>query len=665
MKREKKYWVYDKETLKNCYIACFEDLLSDEKHVFVINRECNDFNKLIKFFEDNIKHNDKHFGFNCNNFDGQITEFLWSQRNILKNYNTEDLVKKIYDYSQTIIHLSNTRQYLDYKESKFTIKTVDIFKLNHWDSHAKSASLKWIQFTMDWENVEEMPHKHYDLVNDDETLDKIISYCVNDVKSTKAIFNQVDKTGEKLMYNQINLRAELTRKYPGLYLFSASEPKISKDVFLHFLSAKTGIDKYDLKERRTLRNEVIIKDILLPYIKFNTPEFKSVYNWFKDLVVDCKILDESEEEQKKKGPKYKIINKNVTTVYGLGGLHGSITPGVYKSDKNKIIKSVDVTSFYPMLAIKNKWSPKHIDTEIFCDLYQWFFDERKKYSKKDPLNYLFKIILNSTYGLSKSKYSFLYDPELTFKITVNGQMLLSMLYEMILQRIPNSQPLMQNTDGLEFIIDREYEKLFNQVCKEWMDLTSLSLEFINYDKIIIADVNNYIAVYEDKKIKPKCKGRFEFEDLPLHKNKSFLVVPKAIYEYFINGVKPKDYLEINKNIYDYCGGAKLKEPWEFCKHTVETGGVYTIERLQKMIRYYISNKGCKLIKRNKDDGREIQFQSGPSLQTIFNKFINKPWKDYDLNMKFYLNQINSEIEKIENNIPMSENSKSNQISLGL
>jgi len=114
--------------------------------------------------------------------------------------------------------------------------------------------------------------------------------------------------------------------------------------------------------------------------------------------------------------------------------------------------SVDVASYYPNLAIRNRWSPAHIPNEEFCELYEWFYKARKKYDKKNPLNYLFKIILNSTYGLSKNRHSFLYDPELTFRITINGQLLLSMLYEQITLAIPDAQPIMQNTDGLEFII---------------------------------------------------------------------------------------------------------------------------------------------------------------------------------------------------------------------
>jgi hypothetical protein len=38
------------------------------------------------------------------------------------------------------------------------------------------------------------------------------------------------------------------------------------------------------------------------------------------------------------------------------------------------------------------------------------------------------------------------------RITINGQLSLMMLYEMLAEVIPDCQPLMQNTDGLEMLI---------------------------------------------------------------------------------------------------------------------------------------------------------------------------------------------------------------------
>lgn len=642
--RSREFWVMDYETIVNCFVAVFEAYDRKTRKVFVISKYQNDAVDFVKFLIESKNAKDWHFGYNNIAFDAQITEFVLANAKefLDPDADAEDLAHRLYEYAQYVIGKSDRNEFLDYPEFKLSIRCVDIFKLNHWDSNAKRTSLKWTQFGMDWENVEEMPHPHYERINDKDTLTMVVKYCINDVRSTKAIFTMTDSKGTKVMVSQINLRAKLSETY-NVNLLSASEPKISKEIFLHFLSQKLGLEKKEIKEMRTYRKNVVIRDIILPCVKFETPEFMGVHNWFKNLVVDTAILDTTDEDIKKKGPKYRMMHKGVPTDYALGGIHGCIASGVYEPKPGRKILSVDVTSFYPNLAIKNKWSPAQIPQDDFCELYEWFFEERKKYDKSNPLNYLFKIVLNSTYGLSKSKYSFLYDPELTFRITVNGQLLLSMLYEMITTRIPNSQPLMQNTDGLEFEVDEKDEELFFSICKEWEDLTQLQLEPVEYKKMIIGDVNNYIAIYANGKT--KCKGRFEFEELPLHKNKSNLVIPKAWFEYFVNGVDPKEYLKTNRNIFDYCTGSKIKGNWFFVERGVNEGVFYE-KKLQKLVRYFVSKKGTKIIKCN-PDGRQIQLESGPILQTIFNKAVTLPWEEYNIDEKFYLDKIYDEIKKIE------------------
>ena len=75
-------------------------------------------------------------------------------------------------------------------------------------------------------------------------------------------------------------------------------------------------------------------------------------------------------------------------------------------------------------------------------------------------------------------------------------------------------------------------------------------------------------------------------------------------------------------------------------------GVAHKDVLQKINRYYISNKGCKIVKINKSDKREIQLESGQWVQTVMNKIENKKWSDYDINEKYYLNAIEKEINNI-------------------
>jgi hypothetical protein len=342
--RTRKYWIFDYETILNTFIAVFEDLNTSERYTFIIGKHHNDIHKLIKFFEENIKYGDWHLGYNNLAFDSQITERLLDFKEGFKTRTGEEIAYDLYKYAGYIIEKSNNKEFLDYPEFKLNIRNVDIFKLNYWNSAVKRSSLKWIQFAMDWHNVEEMSHDFNQRIETEENLVEVVNYCINDVTSTKAIYNFKDRKGERIMISQINLRGKLSKEF-DLRLHSAAEPKIVKDVFLHFLSKKLKIDKKILRDKRTYRDKVYVKELILPYIKFHHEEFNDVLKWFQELVLDTAIIEASEEEQKKKGPKYVLDAFGIKSVYALGGLHGATKPGVYKSEKGKVIKTVDVDIF--------------------------------------------------------------------------------------------------------------------------------------------------------------------------------------------------------------------------------------------------------------------------------------------------------------------------------
>jgi hypothetical protein len=204
-------------------------------------------------------------------------------------------------------------------------------------------------------------------------------------------------------------------------------------------------------------------------------------------------------------------------------------------------------------------------------------------------------------------------------------------------------------------------------------LTNLQLEHDTYEKLILGDVNNYIAVNSPKTVDhdtmlqiktdnphylfkqqgdsyevyaTKCKGRFEFFDLALHKNKSFLVIPKAIYYYFVHGINPEQYIKEETNIFDFCGGKRIKGDWGFHLEYIENG-VHKKEDVQNTIRYYISNKGGKILKRNYLDERVTQVEAGKWYQTLFINYVKKDIKQHDLNYDYYLQKIMKEIHSLE------------------
>lgn len=627
--------IIDCETMINCFVVCGVDTDSDKKFHFVLWKNRNDIDKLYKFLEWCVNEQVVHVTFNGLAFDSQILQWLLHQKDyfITPFISTEEIVNEIYKKSQETIQKSNMGEWGDYPEWRLQIPQLDLFKMNHWDNQAKSSSLKWLQCSMDWPNLEDMPYSHTHYVENEEQLTEIISYCYNDCFATKKVL-ELSKEG-------VELRQNLTKEY-GINLHSASEMRMSKELFLHFLSQKTGIDKKELKKYSTQRDTIDVSKILLDYIKFERQEFIMLFNNFKKLVINGSEL--------KGAFKYTVRYRGIEIDYGVGGIHGFSAQKPYKSDNDTIIMSSDVKSYYPNLVIRNKWSPAHIPKQAFCDQYEWFYEERKKEKKGSAKNKAWKLLLNGTFGLSIDKNSFLSDPQLGVTITVNGQLLLTMLIEMLCESIPEATPLVMNTDGLEVMIPFNKKELYLDICSKWESITKLELEHDQYKGLFAFDCNNYIGQFESGEV--KCKGRFEYEahdkykiDV-LHKNKSFLVVCKGIYEYFVNGVDPDVFVRSHKNIYDFCGFARAKGKWKFIQLTGTGDGV--IEKpIQKTLRYFVSNTGSKVIKRNIEDNREIQVLAGRRHITEFNKYWQKVWEDYNIDYSYYVQEIYKEIYVLE------------------
>jgi hypothetical protein len=657
-------FVVDGETIINCSVFVFEEAdveTNPNVYCYVIHDLRNDLEDLCNFLDTLIVNKDVFVSFNGIAFDSQIIQFIIRNREDLLNLPGSQVAYNIYLKAQQAIKRSNNKEFAEYGPFELSIPHIDVFKQGHFDSAAKRASLKYLQFTTDWYNIEEMPIHHSTVINSLDQIEEIISYCKNDVSSTKHLY--------KIFTPQTTQREIFSEKYK-MDLLSSSEPSIAKKIFSYYLAPKMRMNPRDFKALRTFRESIVVKDIILPYTEFKSEEFKNLLEAFRELVID--------PEKTKDAFKHCIKTKGIIIDYGLGGVHGARLPGIYKSDSKYSLESFDVISFYPNLAIKNKWSPAHIPVDIFCAQYEWFFNERVKIPKKDPVNYLFKIILNSAYGLTNERNSPFYDPLMTMSITINGQLSLMLLFEDILLSIPDAIPVLVNTDGAEFLIPRDKMDIYKECCKRWEERTSLSLEFDSYKELIIRDVNNYIGIYKERecsnedylKLKSKglypcredngkyyfsptkCKGgAFEFTDLALHKNKSFLIKRKALYNYFVFGKLPEQTLKANKNIFDYCGGIKSSSEWKLVALCNDSGSI-TESPLQKVTRYYISKKGCKIIKVNTVDGRKIQQHSGNVYQTVYNVHSDESWIDYNINDKFYLDSI---YEEISNIVKKSEN----------
>lgn len=624
----KKVFVYDIETLSNCFTYTGIDRDSNEIVKFVIWKEKNEIYELLA----HLSNCSGQIGFNNLNFDYPVIHYIIKERNKLVQLDGDKIAKLIYKKAQSVI----SQEYLVIKESEVVIPQLDLFRIWHYDNKARMTSLKKLEIAMNFPNVQDMPYSHEHKIKTEKEVEEILDYNLNDVEATKTFYF---KTTDKL-----DLRKGLRQKY-GLDCFNFPDSKIGEQLMLKLYCHYTNQSEDEIKRKRTHRTLFRFAECIPHYIKFQTPEFNQLLDYLKGIEV----------KELKESFKYSFEYDGFTFDLGTGGIHGCIKPGVYKTDEEFIIVDADVASLYPSLAITLNLYPEHLG-EQFSKIYEEGIVKPRLEAKKAGDKVMadgFKLSANSVYGKSNSEYSFLYDPLYTLKTTLAGQLALCMLSEMLMTRVPDLTMLQINTDGLTVSIPHEHKRLYWEICQEWEAQTKLILEYVAYSQMIIRDVNNYIAVSQ-KDNKVKYKGTFKpnhemIKDGEYHKSLSQGIVSLAVADYFLKGIPVEQTIKESNDIYLFCKTFNATHGWA-CE-TVDSQG--NIETQQKTNRYYISNDG-KTFRKLKDD-RIIEIEAGGTLVTIFNKFeepiysnvTGKHFGNYNINYDYYINECYKIIHKID------------------
>lgn len=430
--------IYDIETIVNCFTVTFYLPAIKETKQFVIHPERDDRVALYNFLSQELN----LIGFNCMDFDTPVLQFFYD------HWEETNLEKKIYKFAQKLIASERKHRY----EVRWPQR--DLFRIWHFDNHAKSTTLKWLQINMKFENVEDMSISHLKPITALQ-IPEVLRYNLNDVMATERLY---ERTKDKL-----RLRKKLSQKY-GVEMGNFNDPKIGEHIILKMLSDKIGVSIDGLSKCRTPRKQVALKDVILPEIKFKS-KFQEIYEKFQNTVV-VKDVDISDLLCCMDGVEYH---------FGLGGIHGCRGPGVYKN-----IHSCDVTGYYPSLAVSKGFSPQHFGKD-FTEVYKQIAVERASYPKGSDENTALKLAQNGTFGKTNSEFSAFYDPKMFYQITINGQLLLAMLCEKITLS-GAGRIILANTDGIE--VDVKDEELYRKICSEWEAIIGLKLEHTVYPKLI-------------------------------------------------------------------------------------------------------------------------------------------------------------------------------------
>lgn len=561
-------YVYDLETYPNVFTMCVLEPSTASRRSFEISDWRDDSILLIDFLWQLQNTESRMVGFNNMGFDWPILAHFRDGIHSMEN-----IAHQLWVKAQQIIQSDDRFGHVIWQPE---IPQLDLYKIHHFDNVARSTSLKMLEFNMRMDTIQELPFDPM-LPLAQENVPDLIEYNFWDVEAT-AKFYQASR-------DMIEFREELSARYRHDFT-NFNDTKIGKQYFIMELEkAQPGSCYYRNPEtgkremRQTHRTGIALSEVIFPYIQFQHPEFQRVHTWLSHQTAwDANAI--------------KDISATIDGFkfdFGRGGIHGSISNSIVHSDLDHIIIDLDVTSYYPSLAIVNRLHPEHLG-ETFCDIYADIKAQRAQHPKGSAPNKMLKLALNGVYGDTGNAYSPFLDMKYLLSITINGQLLLCMLAEHLM-RIPGLQMIQINTDGLTVRLPYDRVDDLEHVAQWWQEFTCLELEEARYSRMFIRDVNNYLA--EDMSGSVKRKGAYEWkppaERNPSgwHQNLSAMVIPMAAEAHLTRGVRLDSFIYHHPDIMDFMLRTKIPRD----SH-VEIGG----KRYQRVTRYMVTTKGQPMVK---------------------------------------------------------------------
>jgi hypothetical protein len=637
--RGKIVYVYDIEVFQNIFHCSVKNTETNDIYKFEISERKNQLRELVKFFKQvdkyitwgdyyttniNIPANVIFCGYNNLHYDNPIINYIIEYEDKLMQYNIPTICSSIFNLSKTIT--TSSEDNIDaWKHWKYQIwfDTFDILTMLY--SNKLRVGLKEIQVTMQYPNVQEFVcdwTKPLPL----EDFDSMIDYNINDIESTSELLNRCKK--------DVDLRIAIEDEY-GVRVLSKDGVNIGMKILTQKYLEKTGLTWQDIKDLRSPMSVIPLKDVILPFIKYDSPILQRVLDDMKNQIVS----------PGRKGYENKFVFNNLRYSVGVGGIHSVNSPEIIIPRDDEMLIDIDVASLYPSMLIEYEFYPRHLGKE-FLEVYKQIKDERieAKHNGDKVKNETLKLALNGLSGNLQNEHNFCYSPFAVMQIRINGQLLLLMLAEKLTQI--GCRIVQANTDGLFVLLKKDAYSKVNSICREWEQLTKLTLEEDRFKAMYQYAINDYFAITEDNKVKEK--GMF-ITAVKLGKGLTPKIIPKAVISFFKDGIPVEDTIKNCTDIRDFLMSEKTGKQWH-----VE----YMNEEQQRTNRFYASTNGGYLWKwkdtghkegeiitytepyvgerKYKASARQYQNMLTASGVTLLNKFDNKPIEERKINYRYYI-----------------------------
>lgn len=253
---------------------------TNDIYKFEISERKNQLRELVKFFKQvdkyitwgdyyttniNIPANVIFCGYNNLHYDNPIINYIIEYEDKLMQYNIPTICSSIFNLSKTIT--ASSEDNIDaWKHWKYQIwfDTFDILTMLY--SNKLRVGLKEIQVTMQYPNVQEFVcdwTKPLPL----EDFESMIDYNINDIESTSELLNRCKK--------DVDLRIAIEDEY-GVRVLSKDGVNIGMKILTQKYLEKTGLTWQDIKDLRSPMSVIPLKDVILPFIKYDSPILQRV-----------------------------------------------------------------------------------------------------------------------------------------------------------------------------------------------------------------------------------------------------------------------------------------------------------------------------------------------------------------------------------------------------
>ncbi|WKV24161.1 hypothetical protein [Enterococcus phage SSMH02] len=596
--------LFDIEIFKHDNLFVFRDYFT--KEWFIIN---NDLDELRKFY---LEYRDSMFiGYNNASYDN----------NVMRGYLQG---KNAYQMSKTIIESDNRGLvYKMFDSHKTPLFGMDLYQDN------KGFSLKEHSAFLGINIKETEVDFDMDRPLTDEEKEKNVAYCMNDVLATEKRFEQnigmlLAKATIALMFDMdktdlLQTNANLTAK-----LLGATKQEVRPDL----------TDPLELDKR----------------LNINTKEIAEAYlNHEFELNEDGKLnvsLEYTDED-------------GYTMIFGSGGVHGAKASYIHIG----MFPMRDWGSLYPNTMEQFNLLSRNIPKDKihrYGDLLKQRMDA--KYSGEEVANikgvevptYVMingiKLPLNTKFGASGAQFNGLYDPRNQFLVCATGQLIMTNMYELIKGK---AQFIQSNTDAHAYIPNSEADdKAIDEALDEFANKIGLTLDKDMFREIWQKDVNNYIAVQPNGKV--KVKGAI---GLTGGMKVSKAIVSNAFINYLVAG---KDY----KEFINECNELRqfqiiTKTGWTFDRtvqrdsngnetEAQKVNRVFAVKDPSKAVELFKVKEG-QLVDIEADEFKDnVSYTKGlanaPMYYTISNEAIGDGITIDEVDKQYYIDQVEDTLE---------------------